>query len=266
MPRTNDEVAGAFEELADLMQIAGDDRYRTLAYRRVAEEIRALARDISTLDDVQLASLRGVGKATLSKIREVLKTGTMAKLEEARAAVPPGIRDLIGLPGLGPKRALLLFRELGVTNLEELDQAIKEQKLRSIKGLGRKTEDNLAAALGRFKGKEQRVPIDVALSTAESLLDELHRSQVVTEATYCGSLRRGKETIGDVDLLATGPDPDAIMKVFTSLPGVRSVPARGTTKSSVVTNQGLQVDLRVVAPDEYGAALQYFSGSKEHNV
>lgn len=266
MPRLNDEVARAFEELADLMQIAEGDRFRVLAYRRVAEEIRACARDVSTLDDNELAALRGVGKATASKIREVLKTGTMAKLEDARAAVPPGIREMTALPGVGPKTALLLHRELGVTNLEELDQAIKEQKLRTIKGLGRKTEERLSGALARFTGAEKRVAIDVALSVAESFLDELNKSELVTQAAYCGSLRRARETVGDLDLLATGPDPGAIMRLFTTLPGVKAVAVSGSTKSSVLTSEGLQVDLRVVADDEFGAALQYFTGSKEHNV
>jgi DNA polymerase (family 10) len=218
------------------------------------------------MGDKELASLRGVGKATSSKIKEVLKTGTMAKLEEARAAVPAGIREMTALPGLGPKTALLLHTELGVSSLAELDQAIKEQKLRSIKGLGKKTEENLTAALRRFKGREERVPIDVALRVAEGLLEELRSSDLVTEAAYCGSLRRGKETIGDLDLLATGSDPAAIMKLFTSLPGLSGVPVSGSTKSSIRTREGLQVDLRVVAADEFGAAMQYFTGSKEHNV
>jgi DNA polymerase (family 10) len=266
MPRVNEEVAQAFEELADLMQIAGGDRFKIVAYRRVAEEIRALGRDVSTLDDKELSALRGVGKATSSKIREVLKTGTMAKLEDARAAVPKGIREMTALPGLGPKTALLLHSELGVTNLTELDQAIKEQRLRTIKGLGKKTEENLTAALRRFKGREERAPIDVALKVAEGLLEELKESDLVTDAAYCGSLRRGKETIGDLDLLATGPDPAAIMNLFTTLPAVTGVPVSGSTKSSIRTREGLQVDLRVVAADEFGAALQYFTGSKEHNV
>ncbi len=266
MPRVNDEVAEAFQELADLLQIAGDDRFRVVAYRRVAEEIAALARDVSTLDDKELAALRGVGRATASKIREVIKTGTMAKLEEARAAVPPGIRDMTALPGLGPKTALMLYSELGVSNLSELDRAIKEQKLRTIKGLGTKTEKNLAAAIRRFKGRKERVPIDVALSVAEGLLEELNKSPIVSDSAFCGSLRRGKETIGDLDLLATGTDPAAIMSLFTSLPGIKGVAASGSTKSSIITREGLSVDLRVVAPEEFGAALQYFSGSKEHNV
>jgi DNA polymerase (family X) len=266
MPRVNDEVAQAFEELADLLMIAGGDRFKILAYRRVAEEIRAQARDISTMDDKELAGLRGVGKATSSKIREVLKTGTMAKLEEARAAVPSGIREMTALPGLGPKTALLLHTELGVASLAELDQAIKEQKLRTIKGLGRKTEENLTAALKRFKGRDERVPVDVALKVAEDLLEQLRSSDLVTEAAYCGSLRRGRETIGDLDLLATGSDPAAIMKLFTTLPGLSGVAVSGSTKSSVRTKEGLQVDLRVVAADEFGAAMQYFTGSKEHNV
>lgn len=266
MPRRNDEVARAFDELADLLEIAGADRFKILAYRRVAEELRATARDISTMGERELAGLRGVGRATASKIREAIETGTMGKLEEARASVPRGIREMTALPGLGPRKALLLHSQLGIATLEQLDRAIKEQRLRAIKGLGRKTEENLARALAAFRGAEHRVPIDLALDVAESMLADLNSSGLVTQSAYCGSLRRMKETIGDVDLLASGTDARAIMSRFTGRAGAGSVTARGPTRSSVTTGEGISVDLRVVTPGEFGAALQYFTGSKEHNV
>ncbi|MEX2551771.1 MAG: DNA polymerase/3'-5' exonuclease PolX [Actinomycetota bacterium] len=266
MPRLNDEVAHAFQELADLIQIAGGDRFKVVAYRRVADEIQALGRDIGTLSSKELASLRGVGKATASKIREVIDTGTMVKLEEARTVVPPGIREMTRLPGLGPKTALLLSSELGISSLEELQRAIDQGGLRDVKGLGPKTEQNLASALKSFTGGERRVPLDVALKVAEGMLEELDRQPCVLRSAYCGSLRRMKETIGDLDLLVSSTDPSAVMNAFVRLPQVTGTLAHGSTKSSVAAAGGLQVDLRVVAPEEFGSALQYFTGSKEHNV
>lgn len=197
MPRINDEVAEAFDELADLLQIAGADRFRIVAYRRVATEIRAMARDLKTLSAQELAELKGVGKATAAKITELITTGTMAKLEEARAAVPPGVRQMTALPGVGPKTALALHVELGISSLEELEAAIKDQRIRRLKGMGRKTEDNLAASLKAFRLSKKRAPLDLALSAAERMVAELEQSPLVEAAAYCGSLRRMKETIGD---------------------------------------------------------------------
>ncbi len=266
MPRINDEIADAFEELADLLQIAGTDRFRIVAYRRVATEIRSMARDLTTLSPKELAELKGVGKATAAKITELITTGTMAKLEEARAAVPAGVRQMTALPGVGPKTALALHKELGVSSLEGLEDAIKEDRIRRLKGMGRKTEENLAASLRAFKLSKERTPLDLALSAAERMVAELEQSPLVEAAAYCGSLRRMKETIGDLDLLAATHEPAGVMKLFANLPGVTGVAVQGSTKTSVITGEGLQVDLRVVAPDELGAALQYFTGSQEHNV
>lgn len=266
MPRVNDEVARAFEELADLLQIAGSDRFRIVAYRRVADQVRALARDVSALDDRELEALQGVGKASAAKIRELLDTGTMARLEDARATVPRSIREMTSLPGLGPKKALILYQELAIGSLEELERAIGEKRVRSLKGFGARSEQKLGEALQRRRGAQERVPIDIALAAAERILARLNDSPQVDRAAFCGSLRRGKETIGDIDLLATGPEPQAIMDLFTGFEEVAGVPARGSTKSTVTTRDGLQVDLRVVSAEEFGSALQYFSGSQEHNV
>ncbi|MEX2587066.1 MAG: DNA polymerase/3'-5' exonuclease PolX [Actinomycetota bacterium] len=266
MPPNNDRIADAFEELADLLQIAGSDRFRILAYRRVAEEVRALAKDAGSLSDAELAGLRGVGKATAAKIREFLATGTMAKLEQARSEVPAGIRQLTALQGVGPRTAMRLHEELGVGSVKDLEKAVEQGRVRTVRGMGPKTEQNVARALKAFAGGESRVLLDVATSIADAILAALRELPEVERAERCGSLRRMKETIGDIDLLATGGDPQAIMDLFVKLPQVQEVAAKGTTKSTVLTARGVRVDLRAVAADEFGAALQYFTGSQEHNV
>lgn len=267
MPRVNEEVAAAFAELADLMELLGNDHFRVLAHRRVAETLAIIGDDLAELSEKELTGLRGIGKASAGKIREFLVTGTMQHLEDLRAAIPPGVREMTALEGLGPKRAMLIHTELGVATLEDLREAIAAGRVRQIKGMGAKTEENLLRALGRAGGGgEKRILIEAALETAESLVAQLRKSGQAVRVDYAGSLRRMRETIGDIDLLAAGEDPARIMDAFTSLEGVARVAARGTSKSTVTTDQGLQVDLRVVAPDEWGAALQYFTGSKDHNV
>jgi DNA polymerase (family 10) len=266
VPRTNRELAAAFRELADLMEITGAERFRILAYRRAAETISRLGVDLGTLSDKELTSLRGVGVATAKKIREFLETGRMEKLDELRLVVPAGVRELTSLAGLGPKKAMLLHAELGISTLDDLREAIEKQRVRAVRGLGTKTEENLQKALAQYSVEERRILLGVALRTAEEIVAALSEFKAIKRVSYAGSLRRMRETIGDIDLLAASPDPPKVMDAFTSLSGMLRVIARGPTKSSVVTRDGIQVDLRVVAPDEFGAALQYFTGSKEHNV
>lgn len=267
MPRANDEVAAAFAELADLMELSGGNKFRILANRRVSETVENLSSDLENMSEKDLTELRGIGKGTAYKIVEFLKTGTMEQLEELRAVVPGGVREMTALPGVGPKKAMLLHTELGVSTLEELRDAITSGRLRDVKGMGPKTEESLLRSLRRRRApEERRVLLEPALVTAEEILAELESAKVAERLSYAGSLRRMRETIGDIDLLAAGGDPEKIMDAFTELDGVVRVAARGTTKSTVITRSGLQVDLRVVAPDEWGAALQYFTGSKDHNV
>lgn len=266
MPPTNEQVAAAFEELADLIQLTGGDRFRVLAYRRAAATIRGLARDVAAIPERELALLRGIGKATALKVRELTETGSMAKLEELRAHVPPGVLALTELPGLGPKKAMLLHATLGIATLEDLREAIEAQRLRGVAGMGAKTEENLRRALEQYSGRDQRMLLGTALSIAERMLGELREATGIMRSSYAGSLRRMRETVGDVDLLVATEDPKAVMDAFATVASVGRVAARGPTKSSVITTEGIQVDLRAVAPDEYGAALQYFTGSKHHNV
>ena len=266
MPKINGELASAFYELADLLELLGEERFRVLAYRRAAETFSSLGRDVSVMSDAQLVGLKGIGKATLAKIREYIATGTMRTLEDTRAAMPPGVREMTRLAGLGPRKALLIHQELGISTLDELRQAITEQRLREVKGLGVKTEENLTRALERIAQSDKRTLLSEALSIAEGMVAVLEKTPECHRVEYAGSLRRMKETIGDIDLLATGSDPAEIMRTFGSLPEVARHLASGGTKASVNVARGIQVDLRVVAPDEFGAAMQYFTGSKQHNV
>lgn len=266
MASTNDQLAAAFDELADLSEITGADRFRVLAYRRAAATLRGLVRAASSMPVAELSRLQGIGKATAGKIRELAEKGRMAKLDELRSGVPPGVRQMTAVAGLGPKRAMLLYQRLGISTLDELREAAEAGRLREVEGFGEKTEANLLRALARHVGGERRMLLGAALVVAEGLVSELAPHPAVERVSYAGSLRRMRETIGDLDLLVATRDPAAVMDAFGALPAVERIVARGPTKSTVVTQEGLQVDLRAVAPDEWGAALQYFTGSKDHNV
>lgn len=266
MARTNDQVAAALARLSDLLELHGENRFRILSYRRAADAIHALGTDVSELSEGELTDVRGVGKSVAAKVREYCETGKIAALEELRGEIPDGVRELTKLGGLGPKRAVQLYKELGVTNLDDLRQVISEERLRTVEGFGPKSEENLGRALERYTGTEERVPISTAMRIAEGMVTELAEHPAVSRCAYAGSLRRMRETIGDLDILAASDDPQAVAEAFTSLSGVHEVLATGETKTSIRTGAELQVDLRVVPPDVFGAAMQYFTGSKAHNV
>ncbi len=266
MANRNTDVAVALHEIADLLELKGEDRFRILGYRRAAEAIEALARDVCELSATQLTGIRGIGKGVAGRILEFCGTGSIPTLERLRAEVPPGMRQLTLIPGMGPKRAMLAYKELGISTVEELQQAVEAHRLREIKGFGPRSEEQILEALKRGVVSEQRLLLARALPLAEEMLEQLREIEAVVRCTYAGSLRRMRETIGDVDLLAASDRPDEVMEAFRSLPSVRTSKAEGPTKTSVVTTRGFQIDLRVVPPDVWGAALQYFTGSQAHNV
>ena len=214
--------------------------------------------------------MHGVGKSTAKKIREVIETGTLAKLKELRTRFPSSVVEMSRLPGLGPKSVAKIRKELGVESISDLEKALKEQRLRALDGFGAKSEEKIARALKRLglgAGQERRLPIGKALPVAERIVDSLLELDSVDSATYCGSLRRMRETIGDVDIVVTSSaSPIPIMEAFIALPIVTEVIVQGEAKTSVITRDGLQVDLRVVTPSQQGAALLYFTGSKAHNI
>jgi DNA polymerase (family 10) len=259
-------VAEALSEYAELLAITGGDPYRIRNYEKAARSVAGYHLDVAALDEPGLEDIPGVGKSIAAKIVEVLDHGSFDELDARRSQVPAGVRSLLAVPGLGPKRALRLHDELGIASIGELLDALHEHRLEHIRGFGTKTEENLLAAI-RYHGESGgRIQLGVALDLAEQLVGELRGLPVVRKATYAGSLRRMRDTIGDLDLLVASDDPAPVMAAFCSLPLVADVLAHGTTKSSVLTTKGIQVDVRVVPPAVWGAALQYFTGSKAHNI
>lgn len=266
--RSKEELVALIRELMELTELdeGGPQSFRVRAYENAAVELKSYAGDLAALTESQLCKLDGVGKSTAKKIREYFETGTIAKLEGLRAKYPPSFVELARIPGLGPKTLARLRAELGVESLDDLRAAIAGERVRELKGLGARSEEKLARAIERLGSKQDRRPIGEALPLAEALLVELRALPQVLRADYCGSLRRFRETIADVDLLVAATEPAPIMDRFVSTSRVRQVLGHGDTKSSVVTDVGFQVDLRVVEPPQYGAALLYFTGSKQHNI
>ncbi len=264
--RTNADVAAALHEIADLLEIKGENRFRYLAYRRAADAIEGASQPVCGLPEQRLVAINGVGKGMAARVKEFCETGRLEALEKLRAQVPIGLREMTMLPGLGPKRAMQLFQELGTSNLDELRVAAEEHRIATVRGFGAKFEEDVLAAIAKGVRMEQRMLLARAYPLAQDMLRQLEGCKAVVRCAYAGSLRRMRETIGDIDLLAASDRPAEVMDAFRSLRGVATSRADGPTKSSVVTISGLQVDLRVVEPDVFGAAMQYFTGSQAHNV
>lgn len=263
----NAQVAEVFERIADLLELQGENIFRIRAYREAARQIASLASDINELwRSNRLQEIPGVGQAIAEKIDELLSTGRLRYLEELEARFPPGLVEMMRIPGVGPKRAMALFEKLGVSSVDELEQAAREGRVRTIPGFGAKTEQNILAGIARWRQHTARLPLGRALPQAEQVIELLRDHPAVQRISYAGSLRRMADTIGDIDILVASDRPAEVSNAFTSLPIVREVLAHGTTRSSIITDRGLQVDLRVVEPLQWGAALQYFTGSKAHNI
>ncbi|HRC43983.1 MAG TPA: DNA polymerase/3'-5' exonuclease PolX [Nitrospira sp.] len=264
----NAEVATAFEEMADLLEIEGANPFRVRAYRFAARTLRDLPVEVGEMvaKGEDLTSLPGIGDDLAGKIKEILATGTAAAIEAQRKRVPATLTELLRIPGLGPKRVKTLAHELKIRSLSELQTAAQAGRVRTLAGFGEKTEQHILDALATRLAEAPRVQRAVAIPSAEALVAYLEQSSGVSRVIAAGSYRRGLETIGDLDILVTAPAGRAVMDRFVAYQEVRDVLARGETKSSVRLQSGLQVDLRVVPQDSYGAALLYFTGSKAHNV
>ena len=268
LPR-NQDVADALDELADVSEILGEQGFRVLAYRRAATRIRETGASVAELAQQGTAKeLPGIGATIESKIVEMTETGSMSALEKRRAEVPAEVRQFLRLPGLGPKTAARIWRELGVTTLEELRVAAEQQRVRSLQGLGAKSEERILEALAKGFGPEpeRRGLLGVGLPVVRQVVEELRAHPVAVQVSGAGSVRRGRETFRDLDVIATATDPAALIGHFVTLPWVLDIAARGDTKATVVTKQGLRIDLRVVPPEDFGSLLQHFTGSKDHNV
>ncbi len=266
MAWANEEIAGLLREYAELTQITGGDVFRARNYEKAARSVRGWADDISQLDVKALRAIPGVGASIAAKIAEYRDTGSIRALEELRAKIPPGVLELTRVPGLGPKRALQLSHDLGVASVDDLAAAIKAGRLDGLAGFGAKSGERIASGIEVYRQGRERVLLDVALHTATTMLAALSAVSGCQRCAYAGSLRRMRETIGDVDILAAAQDSGPLMAAFAAQPEVAAVIASGPAKTSIRTDRGLQVDLRVVPLDAWGAALQYFTGSTAHNV
>jgi DNA polymerase (family 10) len=266
MARSNDEAAALLQELADLLSITGGEAYKIRAYEKAARAVSGHHEDVAELGADELKKIPNVGQAIAKKIQDYLATGTMRQVEDLRTQIPAGVRALTTIPTLGPKKAMTVYEELGIASVPELADAIREGRLRGLKGFGAKTQDNLLHGITLMQQASDRVLIDVAMEAAEEIVAELSAVSGCRRCTYAGSLRRMRETIGDIDILAASADPGPLMETFARLPDVADVIAHGDKKTSIRTATGLQVDLRVVPPESWGAALQYFTGAKAHNI
>jgi len=273
MPQANEIVAALLQEYADLLQISGGDPFRARNYEKAAKSVAGYGGDVDLLDEPALRKIPGVGGSIATKIIQFQRTGTFTELEDLRASVPDGVREMTRIPALGPKRAFQLYRELGIGSIAELSAAIDEGRLKDLRGFGPKSEDRLRRGIELAQSFGERVPLDVASDVAEGIMAEISAVPGCERCEYAGSLRRYAETIGDVDILAAAREPGPLMRRIVELPGVTDVIAQGDAKTSVRISTGhpaqagsIQVDLRVVPADCWGAAMLYFTGSQAHNV
>ena len=266
---TNAEIAAVFEQIADLLEFQGANPFRVRAYRTAARTIAELTEPIAQLvksEGKDLTELSGIGTDLAEKIATLVNTGTLPLLEELKGQVPESVLTLLRVPGLGPKRAAALYKKLQISTLEDLRQACLEHRVRELEGFGAKTEENILKGIEAAIQAGQRILWYEADQIVQALRDHLKGTPGLRRLEPAGSYRRGKDTVGDLDFLALADDPTPVMDQLAAFRGVKSILARGDTKMSIVLQTGVQVDLRVVPAESFGAALQYFTGSKEHNV
>ncbi len=263
----NKEIAEIFSKIAALLEIKGDNPYRIRAYQRAAQNIEALTTEVKDIEAKgMLERIPGIGKDLAQKIKEILKTGTLPLYEELKREVPTELLKFLEIPGMGPKKAKVIYETLGIKTLEELEKACLEHKLSRLPGFGPKTEQNIIKGIKLLKQKVGRLPIGLVLPWAEELVELLKTKSPIERIDLAGSIRRRRETVKDIDILVTSKNPVKVMEVFTNLPLVEEVIVKGETKTSIRLKQGINTDLRVVDPACYGAALAYFTGSKAHNI
>jgi len=267
LPR-NVDVAEQLELLADLLELEGEASFRVLAYRRAATRIRETAGSVAELALAGRAKqLQGIGKTIEEKIVQVVEDGEMHALTKRKKIVPPEVVSFMRLPGLGPKTAARIWRELGVTTIDDLKRAAEQEQLRTLAGLGAKTEERILKALAEKKQEpSDRRLLGDGLGALLAVVSVLQEHPAAVKVSEAGSARRRKETFRDLDIIATAKDPEALTDYFTKLKWVIEIAAKGPTKATVLSNEGLRFDLRVVPPDSYGNLLQHFTGSKDHNV
>lgn len=261
------EVAAILEDIGVLLELAGENPFKTRAYENAARALLAQPGDLGTLvAETGLRGIKGIGEGIREKLLELYETGSMAYYEELKASIPGGIVEMLRIPGLGPKKAKTLYDKLGIGDIGELEYACHENRLVELEGFGRKTQDNILAGIAFVKKHAEQYLYSFASEEAQKLIAPILKSKKVKRAEIAGSIRRKKEITKDIDIVAATDDPGAVMELFTTLPEVEHVVARGETKSSVVLGSGIAADLRTVTDEEYPYALHHFTGSKEHNT
>jgi DNA polymerase (family 10) len=263
----NKELAQIFEKMADILEFKGDNVFKINAYRKASRTLKDLTVDVEQLREAgKLMEIPGVGSGIAKKIEEYLKTGKITKYEEAKEGISDEFLNMLNIPGMGPKTLSLIHKELKISSLSELEKALHEGKLRDLPGMGAKKEENILRGIKMLQRSQQRMTLGEVLPLVDEIIHALKQKGSISKIQTAGSLRRMRETIGDIDLLAMGKDNKKIVDDFTRLSLVTDVLAAGETKASVIVQGGTQVDLRVVPEESYGAALQYFTGSKAHNI
>jgi DNA polymerase (family 10) len=263
----NKELADLFEKMADVFEFKGENPFKISAYRKASRIIGDLTEDIEEIaKQGELRNIPGIGEGMAQKILEYLNTGKVSKFEEAKKGVSDELIAIMDIPGMGPKTLSMLHKEKGISNLSQLEKALEDGSLMDLFGMGEKKIENIKRGIELLKQSKGRMSLGVAFPVAKSIVETLRQKTGSNKIEWAGSLRRMKENIGDIDILATGPDKEKIIQAFTHLPEVKEILASGETKASVIVEGGIQVDLRVVEEDSYGAALQYFTGSKGHNI
>lgn len=261
------DVARIFEEMASILDILGENPFKIRSYENAARVVGSLPGDLGEMvASGELLNVKGIGKSLFSHIEELLATGKLSAYEELKAKVPPGLLDMLRIPGMGPKKVKAVYEKLGVKTIDELERAANENRVAALDGFGTRTQIKILYGIQSVKRFSERHLLHNALEEARALHDEIAEHPGVTRSLVAGSIRRHRETIKDIDILATASDPEGVMERFTSFPRVAAVAARGKTKSSVVLKSGINADLRVVAEAEFPFAANYFTGSKEHNT
>ena len=263
----NQEVATIFRDIASILEIKRENPFRIRAYEKAALNIESLTGDIATIAErKELEKIPGVGKDLAGKIEEILNTGTCSHLEELKKEIPAGLIEMLAVPGLGPKTAKLFYDKLKIASVDELEEMARSHKLHGLPGIKEKTEENILKGIELLRQGRERSLLGTILPLVNEIKERLKKLPKVKQISEAGSVRRKKETIRDIDILVISSDSQKVMEVFTTMPLAGDILAKGPTKSSIRTRQGIQVDLRVVEPESFGAALCYFTGSKAHNI
>lgn len=263
----NLDLANIFSHIADILEIKGENPFKIRAYRRVTQVLENFPHDINKFRGKnKLEDIPGVGEGIAEKIEELLDTGRLKYYENLKKDVPESLFEIMNIPDIGPKTVALLYKKLGIDSVKKLEKAISEHKIKDLPGMGEKTEEKIKEGIKLVKKREERISLQEGLRLAEKIAEPLKKLKEVKKLSVAGSLRRKRETIGDIDILLVSDKPAKVMEKFTSLENVKEIIAKGDTKSSILMKEGRQVDLRVVSEKSFGAALYYFTGSKAHNI